>query len=62
MGASPDISVVVASVGRDTRLAFLLEALEAQTLDRARYEVIVVRGRLPGEPGRARGVDHWAPP
>ena len=51
MNALPDISVVVASVGRDTRLAFLLEALEAQTLDRARFEVIVVRGRAPGEPG-----------
>lgn len=42
--------MVVASVGRDTRLAFLLEALETQTLDRDRYEVIVVRGRAPGDP------------
>jgi len=50
MSAAPDISVVVATVGRETRLAFLLEALEAQTLPRDRYEVLVVRGREAGEP------------
>ena len=42
--------MVVASVGRDTRLAFLLEALQRQTLQSDRFEVIVVRGRLPGRP------------
>jgi GT2 family glycosyltransferase len=50
VAASLDVSVVVASVGRATRLAFLLEALAQQTLARDRYEVIVVRGRTPGEP------------
>ena len=50
MSGSPDVSVVVPSVGRETRLAFLLEALQRQTLAAERYEVIVVRGRDPGEP------------
>ena len=50
MAGSPDVSVVVPSVGRATRLAFLLEALQEQTLDAGRYEVVVVRGRDPGEP------------
>ncbi len=50
MGSSPEVSVVVPSVGRATRLAFLLEALERQTLAHERYEVVVVRGREPGEP------------
>ena len=53
MGASLDVSVVVATVGRATRLAFLLEALQQQTLPRERYEVVVVRGRLPGDPDGA---------
>ena len=39
----PDISVVVPTRSRETRLAFLLDALAEQTLDRDRYEVIVVR-------------------
>jgi len=47
---SPDVSVVVPTVGRETRLAFLLEALQRQTLAGARYEVVVVRGREPSEP------------
>jgi GT2 family glycosyltransferase len=50
MSGSPDVSVVVPSVGRATRLAFLLEALQRQTLSPDRYEVVVVRGREPGEP------------
>ena len=50
MAPEPEISVVVASVGRATRLAFLLEALEEQTIARDRYEVIVVRGRGPDDP------------
>jgi GT2 family glycosyltransferase len=54
MGGAPDVSVVVATVGRETRLAFLLEALRGQTLAEDRYEVIVVRGREPGDTaGRA---------
>lgn len=36
------VSVVVASHGRHLRLRWLLNALEEQTLDRARWEVIVV--------------------
>jgi GT2 family glycosyltransferase len=55
VSAGPDISVVVASVGRDTRLAFLLEALGEQTLPRERYEVIVVRGRSAGDPAGPAG-------
>lgn len=50
MDEALEASVVVASVGRETRLAFLLEALQKQTLPRARFEVIVVRGRLPDDP------------
>lgn len=50
MDGGPDISVVVATVGRETRLAFLLEALAEQTLAPHRYEVIVVRGGGAGKP------------
>jgi len=50
MSTHPEVSVVVASVRRETRLAFLLEALAQQTLARERFEVIVVRGRRPAEP------------
>jgi len=50
VAALPDVSVVVASVRRETRLAFLLEALAEQTLARERFEVVVVRGRVPGAP------------
>jgi len=39
----PEISVVIATRRRETRLAFALESLAAQTLAPARYEVIVVR-------------------
>src|SRR5687768_10147356 len=39
---STAVSVVVASHGRHLRLRWLLNALEEQTLDRARWEVIVV--------------------
>jgi GT2 family glycosyltransferase len=39
----PDISVVIATAGRETRLRFALEALAAQTLSRDRFEVVVVR-------------------
>jgi GT2 family glycosyltransferase len=57
VSGSPDVSVVVPSVGRATRLAFLLEALERQTLAADRYEVVVVRGRDPGEPaGEVEGL------
>jgi GT2 family glycosyltransferase len=39
----PKVSVVVPTRSRETRLAFLLDALAAQTIERDRYEVIVVR-------------------
>jgi GT2 family glycosyltransferase len=50
--ATPDISVVIASHRRETRLAFALDALHAQTLDRNRFEVLVVRPV--GHDGKAR--------
>jgi GT2 family glycosyltransferase len=39
---------VIATYRRESRLAFLLEALAEQTLDPARFEVIVVRAEAPG--------------
>ena len=39
---------MVATHRRETRLAFLLEALAEQTLDPGRFEVIVVRSEAPG--------------
>jgi glycosyltransferase involved in cell wall biosynthesis len=42
-GAGPEISVVIPTRRRETRLAFALEALAAQTLASDRFEVIVVR-------------------
>ena len=47
MGGSPRISVVIPSRGRETRLAFALDALAAQTLDSAHFEVLVVRDGTP---------------
>lgn len=41
--SGPEISVVIPTYRRESRLAFALEALAAQTLDADRYEVIVVR-------------------
>jgi len=40
--ASPEVSVVVITHNRAPRLAKLLDTLDAQTLDRSRFEVIVV--------------------
>jgi glycosyltransferase involved in cell wall biosynthesis len=45
-----DVTVVIPTYDRETRLAFALEALAEQTLDRERFEVIVVRA--PGFPKR----------
>jgi GT2 family glycosyltransferase len=56
MGPVPEIAVVIPTRGRETRLAFALDALAEQTLDRDRFEVIVVRapdgnhGPLAGTP------------
>src|SRR5688500_15232844 len=41
--AAPEISVVIPTRFRETRLAFALDALAAQTLAPGRFEVIVVR-------------------
>src|SRR6266516_3972541 len=38
----PDVAVAVASHDRPVRLRWLLNALEDQTLDRDRFEVVVV--------------------
>lgn len=49
--ATPDISVVIPTRRRETRLAFALDALAAQTLAPDRFEVIVVRAAdCAGEP------------
>jgi GT2 family glycosyltransferase len=46
---SPRVAVVIATHDRETRLAFALEALAEQTLDRHSFEVVVVRsGPRPG--------------
>jgi cellulose synthase/poly-beta-1,6-N-acetylglucosamine synthase-like glycosyltransferase len=49
-GDAPEVSVVIPTKGRDTRLAFALDALAGQTLGQARFEVIVVRASGPEEP------------
>lgn len=41
--SSPEIAVVIPTRDRETRLAFALDALAEQTLDRERFEVVVVR-------------------
>ena len=43
VAVQPEVSVVVPTYRRDTRLAFTLDALAAQTLDLDRFEVLVVR-------------------
>lgn len=53
----PDITVVIPTHNRETRLAFALEALAEQTLARERFEVIVVRS-----PGTPSGPLTEAPP
>ena len=53
--ASPDITVVIPTHDRETRLAFALEALAEQTLPRERYEVIVVRSPPNQAPQQRRG-------
>jgi GT2 family glycosyltransferase len=46
----PDIAVVIPTRRRETRLAFALEALAAQTVDASRFEVLVVRDGDATEP------------
>lgn len=51
---SPEIAVVIPTRARETRLAFALEALSEQTLERHRFEVVVVRdGEAPGPKAEA---------
>jgi len=45
-----DVSVVIPTRNRETRLRFALEALAAQTLPRERFEVVVVRASDAEEP------------
>lgn len=45
-----DVSVVIPTRNRETRLRFALEALAAQTLSRERFEVVVVRASDAEEP------------
>ncbi len=52
-----DVSVVVPTYRRDTRLAFTLDALAAQTLERSRFEVIVVRDEDAPPPAIPDGLD-----
>ena len=49
--SGPELSVVIPTRRRETRLAFALEALACQSLERSRFEVIVVRSDdTAGEP------------
>ncbi len=48
--SGPEIAVVIPTRRRETRLAFALEALAAQHLDRSRFEVVVVRDGDAAEP------------
>lgn len=54
---NPEIAVVIPTRNRETRLAFALEALAAQTLAADRFEVVVVRA-----PDSAEGALTPAPP
>ncbi len=55
---TPDVSVVIPTMRRETRLAFALEALASQTLPRDRFEVVVVRADEPGPKATApEGLD-----
>ncbi|MBA2298411.1 MAG: glycosyltransferase, partial [Actinobacteria bacterium] len=71
MGAEqrPEAAVVIATRERETRLAFCLEALAAQSVESARFEVVVVRPA--GQPGpraaapeglRVRFLEHRGEP
>jgi GT2 family glycosyltransferase len=50
VSAAPEVSVVIPTRDRETRLAFALEALAEQTLEPDRFEVIVVRAAGPSGP------------
>ena len=50
MASAPEITLVVASHGRPLRLRWLLNALEDQTLERSRWEMVVVHDNPPDDP------------
>ncbi len=54
--SDPEVTVVIATRDRETRLAFALEALAAQTIARDRFEVVVVR-HPDSPPGRAQAPE-----
>jgi GT2 family glycosyltransferase len=60
MSTRPEIAVVIPTRGRETRLAFALDALAEQTLARERFEVIVVRAPGTGDQPLARAPDGLA--
>jgi len=51
-------SVIVPTYGRPQALASCLQALKAQTLDRERYEILVVDDALPVAPPVEEGVSY----
>ena len=59
MSAAPEVSVVIPTRARETRLSFALEALGRQTLDPEHFEVIVVRA--PDPEGPLAGVPDGLP-
>jgi glycosyltransferase involved in cell wall biosynthesis len=67
--AAPQVSVVIPTRNRETRLAFALESLAAQTLEPERFEVVVVRAAdsagpyaTPPEGLPVRFLTHSGPP
>jgi hypothetical protein len=57
MSAAPEIAVVIPTRGRESRLAFALDALAAQSFEAERFEVIVVRDGDARGRSRTRGPD-----
>ncbi len=57
MDHDPLVSVVVSSYNRPQRLVSLLDSLRAQTLDRGRYEVVVVDNGSGPQTGTALAVE-----
>jgi GT2 family glycosyltransferase len=57
---TPDVSVVVASHGREDRLPILLDALAAQTVPRARWELVVAHTYVPDVAERVLGSHELA--
>jgi len=60
VGSEPEIAVVIPTRGRETRLAFCLEALAGQSLEASRFEVIVVRDEDAEDRSRPRRKAYWS--